>query len=91
MVFNLYILPLGDGSCSVEEAGDDALFHMVWMVRGEVQISVCVGVNTTLLIKEALHIRLTNLELINRDKGIAIPEHHLSKWPNHSNHSNGCC
>ena len=30
--------------------------------------------NTTLLIKEALHIRLTNLELINRDEGVAIPE-----------------
>ena len=30
--------------------------------------------NTTLLIKEALHIRLTDLELINRDKGVAIPE-----------------
>ena len=29
--------------------------------------------NTTLLIKEALHICLTNLELINRDKGVAIP------------------
>jgi len=29
---------------------------------------------TTLLIKEALHIRLTNLELINRDEGIDIPE-----------------
>ena len=28
--------------------------------------------NTTLLIKEALHIPLTNLELINRDKGVAI-------------------
>ena len=40
--FNLYILPLGDGLCSVEEAGDNALFHMAWMVR-EVQISVCVG------------------------------------------------
>ena len=30
--------------------------------------------NTTLLIKEAVHIRLTNLELINRDVGVAIPE-----------------
>ena len=30
--------------------------------------------NTTLLIKEALHIRLTNLERINRDEGVAIPE-----------------
>ena len=30
--------------------------------------------NTTLLTKEALHIRLTNLEVINRDEGIAIPE-----------------
>ena len=30
--------------------------------------------NTTLLIKEALHIRLTKLELINRDEGIAILE-----------------
>ena len=30
--------------------------------------------NATLLIKEALHIRLTNLELINRDEGVAIPE-----------------
>ena len=30
--------------------------------------------NTTLLIKEAWRIRLTNLELINRDEGIAIPE-----------------
>ena len=31
--------------------------------------------NTTLLIKEpALHIRFTNLELINRDEGVAIPE-----------------
>ena len=29
---------------------------------------------TTLLIKEGLHIRLTDLELINRDKGVAIPE-----------------
>ena len=29
---------------------------------------------TTMLIKEALHIRLTNFKLINRDKGIAIPE-----------------
>ena len=40
--FNLYILPLGDGSGMVEEAGDNTLFHMAWMVR-EVQISVCVG------------------------------------------------
>ena len=30
--------------------------------------------NTTLLIKEALHIRLTDLELINRDEGVTIPE-----------------
>ena len=30
--------------------------------------------NTTLLITEALHIRLTNLELINRDEGVAIPK-----------------
>ena len=30
--------------------------------------------NTTLLIKEALHICLTDLELINRDEGVAIPE-----------------
>ena len=30
--------------------------------------------NTTLLIKEAVHIRLTDLELINRDEGVAIPE-----------------
>ena len=29
---------------------------------------------TTLLIKEALHICLTGLELINRDEGVAIPE-----------------
>ena len=27
-----------------------------------------------MLIKEALHIHLTNLELINRDEGVAIPE-----------------
>ena len=32
------------------------------------------SMNTTLLIKEALHIHLTNLELINRDKGVAILE-----------------
>ena len=43
VLFNLYIVPLGNGSCSVEEAGDNALFHMAWVVRGEVQISVCVG------------------------------------------------
>ena len=43
VLFNLYILPLGDGSCSVEEAGDNTFFHMTWVVRGEVQISVCVG------------------------------------------------
>ena len=30
--------------------------------------------NTTLLIKEALHIRLTDLELINRDEGVTIQE-----------------
>ena len=30
--------------------------------------------NTTLLIKEALHILLTDLELINRDEGVTIPE-----------------
>ena len=30
--------------------------------------------NTTLLIKQAVHIWLTNLELINRDEGVAIPE-----------------
>ena len=30
--------------------------------------------DTTLLIKEALHIHPTDLELINRDEGIAIPE-----------------
>ena len=30
--------------------------------------------NTTLLIEEALHIRLSDLELINRDEGVAIPE-----------------
>ena len=24
-------------------AGDNALFHMAWVVRGEVQVSVCVG------------------------------------------------
>ena len=30
--------------------------------------------NTTLLIKEALHIRLTDLELINRGEDVAIPE-----------------
>ena len=30
--------------------------------------------NTTLLIKEALHICLTDLELTNRDEGVAIPE-----------------
>ena len=41
--FNLYILPLGDSSCSMEEAGDNALFHVAWVVRGEVQISVYVG------------------------------------------------
>ena len=29
---------------------------------------------TTLLIKEALHIHLTDFELINRDEGVAIPE-----------------
>ena len=34
----------------------------------------CVENNTTLLIKEALHIHLTNLELIHRDKGVTIPE-----------------
>ena len=33
-----------------------------------------VGPSTTLLIKEALHICLTNFKLINRDEGIAIPE-----------------
>ena len=27
----------------MEEAGENVLFHMVWVVRGEVQISVCVG------------------------------------------------
>ena len=30
--------------------------------------------NTTLLIKEALQIRLTDLKLINRDEVFAIPE-----------------
>ena len=30
--------------------------------------------NTTLLTKEVLHIRLTDLELIDRDVGVAIPE-----------------
>ena len=40
VLFNLYTLP--DGSCSVEKAGDNTLFHMAWVVR-EVQISVCVG------------------------------------------------
>ena len=30
--------------------------------------------NTTLLIKEALHICLTDLKLINRDVGVTIPE-----------------
>ena len=42
-LFDLYILPLGDGSRSVEEVGDNALFHKAWVVKGEVQISVCVG------------------------------------------------
>ena len=32
--FNLYIVPLGDGSHSVEEAGDHALFHIAWVMRG---------------------------------------------------------
>ena len=27
----------------MEEAGDNALFHMAWVVRGEVQILACVG------------------------------------------------
>ena len=42
--------PLGWSSstcvCSpwaMEEAGENTLFHMVWVVRREVQISVCVG------------------------------------------------
>ena len=43
VLFNLYVLSLGNVSCSVEEAGDNALFHMAWVVRGEVQVSVCVG------------------------------------------------
>ena len=43
VLFSLYILPLGDGLHSVEEAGDHALFHMAWLVRVEVQILVCVG------------------------------------------------
>ena len=30
--------------------------------------------NTTLLIKESLHIHLTNFQLINRDEGVIIPE-----------------
>ena len=43
VLFNLYILPLGNASRSLEEAGDNPLFHMAWVVRGEVQVSVCVG------------------------------------------------
>ena len=43
VLFNLYIFPLVNGSRSVEEAGDNALFHMAGVVRGEVQVSVCVG------------------------------------------------
>ena len=39
----MYILPLGDGLCSVEEAGDNTFFHMAWVVRGEVQVLVSVG------------------------------------------------
>ena len=27
----------------MEEAGENTLFHMVWVVRREIQISVCVG------------------------------------------------
>ena len=33
---------LSNGSWSVEEAGDNT-FHVAWVVRGEVQILVCVG------------------------------------------------
>ena len=43
VLFNLCMLPLGNGSRSVEEAGENTLFHMAWVVRREVQISVCVG------------------------------------------------
>ena len=43
VLFNLYIFLLVNGSRLVEEAGDNALFHMAWVVRGEVQVSVCVG------------------------------------------------
>ena len=43
VLFSLYILSLGDGLRSVEEPGDHTLFHVAWVVKGEVQISVCVG------------------------------------------------
>ena len=43
VLFNLYIFPLGNGSRSVKEAGDNGLFHMAWVVRGKVQVLVCVG------------------------------------------------
>ena len=43
VLFKLYMLPLSDGLHSVKETGDHTLFHMVWVMRGEVQILVCVG------------------------------------------------
>ena len=41
---------------------------------GETSMLYQVNNTTTLLIKEALNVRLTNFELINRDEDITIPE-----------------
>ena len=55
VLFNLYIIPLGNGSYSVEEAGNNALFHMAWVVRGEVQVSVCVvGLSVDAYVKRSI-------------------------------------
>ena len=72
------------GELEKSAIAEHAWSHHHQVLWDEIKVLDQAANTTTLLIKEALHIRLTDTEqLLNRDEGIAIPECWSAIW-NHA-------